>query len=71
MERVAGKGVRIGFRELPRRARLASAAEMSRLFGGCGGDQAACNEDKDCCDGFHCLTASWHVCVSDTQGQPL
>jgi hypothetical protein len=66
MELGERKRVRIEFRDLPPRARLVTAGELSRIFGGCGRDQAQCKSDKDCCDGFHCLTSSWNVCVSAT-----
>ena len=60
------KQVRIEFHELPPRPRSATVSELSRVFGGCGHDQATCKSDKDCCEGFHCLTSSWNVCVSKT-----
>jgi hypothetical protein len=62
------KQVRIEFDELPPRPRSATVSELSQIFGGCGGDQATCSSDKDCCEAFHCLTSSWNVCVSKTQG---
>jgi hypothetical protein len=69
MEFMARQGMRIDIlRELPLRARPATAGEVSRIFGGCGGDQAECKENKDCCDGFYCLTSSWFVCVKKNPG---
>jgi hypothetical protein len=68
---MAHRPLSIALQALPHRPRPLSDSALSQVFGGCAGDQGDCKADKDCCDGFHCLTSSYFVCVSDTQGQPI